>query len=126
MALSVALVALWLRHREPGEVYRQAAALLLLIAILLPVVSLTDDLQAMSNPPETEHLLRRDGPLTPSESGATHHPAAPVLLSVLHLLAGAGRMQRLGEAEERACPLQRSSGYSSASSVRPPPCLALA
>src|SRR5580698_4959161 len=34
-------------------------ALILLIFILLPAISMTDDLAAINNPAETDHLLRR-------------------------------------------------------------------
>jgi hypothetical protein len=65
-ALSLALLLAWLllkdswnddflRHR----VAVQFVALALLIIILLPVVSLTDDLQARMIPAESEHLSRR-------------------------------------------------------------------
>lgn len=38
----------------------QIAALAILIVVLLPVVSLTDDLLACTAPAEVEHLMRRD------------------------------------------------------------------
>jgi len=40
--------------------HMQVAALAVLIVILLPVVSLTDDLMACTAPAEIEHLVRRD------------------------------------------------------------------
>jgi len=38
----------------------QLAALAVLILLLLPVISVTDDLQVISNPAETDSTLRRD------------------------------------------------------------------
>jgi len=66
VVLSTALVGLWLvsRHRWGDNVPRpsgrmQIAALAILIVVLLPVVSLTDDLLACTAPAEIEHLVRR-------------------------------------------------------------------
>jgi len=65
--LSTGLIGLWLmsRHRWGDDVLRpsshmQIAALAILIVVLLPVVSLTDDLLACTAPAEIEHLMRRD------------------------------------------------------------------
>lgn len=67
LALSFLLLGFWLlrRCRWADETLRcnvgvQLVALALLIVILLPVVSLTDDLQACTMPAESEHLSRRD------------------------------------------------------------------
>lgn len=66
LALSSLLLGLWLFHRghSADESLRSRAgvqfiALALLIVVLLPVVSLTDDLQACTMPAESEHLSRR-------------------------------------------------------------------
>lgn len=66
LALSSLLLGLWLlrRNRWTDESLRsslgvQFVALALLIVVLLPVVSLTDDLQACTIPVESEHLARR-------------------------------------------------------------------
>ena len=67
VGLSVGLIGLWLlsRRRWQDDALRpashiQIAALAIVIVILLPVVSLTDDLLACTAPAEVEHLVRRD------------------------------------------------------------------
>ena len=67
VGLSIGLIGLWLLSRRrwqddalrPGS-HIQIAALAIVIVILLPVVSLTDDLLACTAPAEVEHLVRRD------------------------------------------------------------------
>jgi hypothetical protein len=66
VVLSTGLIGLWLvsRHRWGDSMPRpnghmQIAALAILIVVLLPVVSLTDDLLACTAPAEIEHLVRR-------------------------------------------------------------------
>jgi hypothetical protein len=67
VALSAALVGLWVVGRA-GEIEdsprsstrMQITALAVLLVILFPVVSLTDDLLAYTAPAEVEHLVRRD------------------------------------------------------------------
>ena len=60
--LAAALVALWLRWapREGANRRLQFVSLLMLIVILLPAVSMTDDLLAAQNPAEVDSCLRRD------------------------------------------------------------------
>lgn len=57
----------------------QLIALALLTAVLLPVISLTDDLQASSTPAETEHVGRRGDLQSPPDQS----PALPVALALL-------------------------------------------
>ena len=67
VGLSIGLIWLWLLSRRrwqddalgPGG-HMQIAALAILIIILFPVVSLTDDLLACTAPAEVEHIVRRD------------------------------------------------------------------
>jgi hypothetical protein len=58
---AVAILSYWLRYaRLVGASRRtQIVALAVLILILFPVISVTDDLQAMQNPAETDSCLRR-------------------------------------------------------------------
>jgi hypothetical protein len=58
---AVAILCIWLRCARPAGASRgtQVVALAVLILILFPVISVTDDLQAMQNPAETDSCLRR-------------------------------------------------------------------
>jgi hypothetical protein len=60
--VALALVCLWLRWAPHAGVDRrtQLVALALLILILFPVISVTDDLLAAQNPAETDSCVRRD------------------------------------------------------------------
>lgn len=60
--LAAGMLILWLRHAHTNNASRgtQVAALAMLILILFPVISVTDDLLAVQNPAETESYLRRD------------------------------------------------------------------
>ena len=58
---AVAMLCIWLRYARLAGASRrtQMVALAVLILILFPVISVTDDLQAMQNPAETDSCLRR-------------------------------------------------------------------
>lgn len=63
--VAMALVCLWLRMASQGYGGSahwgvQLVALLLLIVILFPVISVTDDLMAAQNPAETDSVQRRN------------------------------------------------------------------
>jgi hypothetical protein len=59
--LTAFMVCLWMRFapRTGASRRMQLVALAVLILILLPVISVTDDLQAAQNPAETDSLSRR-------------------------------------------------------------------
>jgi hypothetical protein len=59
---AVLFFCFWLRNsRHAGADRRtQLVALAVLVLILFPVISVTDDLQAMQNPAEADCCLRRD------------------------------------------------------------------
>ena len=61
-AVSLSLVCLWLRFgdRDGTDRRRQIVALMILLAILLPVISVSDDLMALQNATETDMYQRRD------------------------------------------------------------------
>jgi len=71
--LAVAIVRLWMSHAPVEGAHRrtQVAALFLLLLILFPVISVTDDLQAMQNPAEVESTLRR------AQAAANAHSVLP-------------------------------------------------
>ncbi|MGA7339822.1 MAG: hypothetical protein WBE72_07320 [Terracidiphilus sp.] len=60
--LAIALVSLWLRldRGAPSDRRAQLVALAVLLFILLPAISMTDDLLAAQNPAEIDSCLRRD------------------------------------------------------------------
>jgi len=59
--LAVTVVRLWMRYapRQGAGIGTQIAALAMLLVILFPVISVTDDLQAAQNPCEVETCMRR-------------------------------------------------------------------
>ena len=62
VAVAMSLVCLWFHcgDREGTDRRRQIVALAILIAILLPVISVSDDLMTMQNATETDTYQRRD------------------------------------------------------------------
>jgi hypothetical protein len=57
-------------------------ALALLILVLLPVISMTDDLAAISNPAETDHFIRRDKAPLHLYSGVATLAIVPLLIGI--------------------------------------------
>lgn len=59
---AIVVICLWLRFAPQAGASRrtQWVALAVLILILFPVISVTDDLQAVQNPAEVDSCLRRD------------------------------------------------------------------
>jgi hypothetical protein len=68
--LALASICLWARVecREGVERRRQVIALLMLIVILFPVISVSDDLWSIQNPAETDAVQRRDPLALPPHS----------------------------------------------------------
>jgi hypothetical protein len=76
------MLCLWLRFgpragpdRRPDR-HTQFIALAVLILVLLPVISVTDDLQAIQNPAEADSCLRRD------HAVSTHHSVFPAVAAL--------------------------------------------
>ncbi len=87
VAVAIMLCTMWCadlqRNRKESllpTIGIQLVALAVLVAILLPVISLTDDLQAATNPAETERVCRRSDQ-QPSPDRPLHR--VPVALAVL-------------------------------------------
>ena len=83
-ALALLIVCLWLRvgSREGIDRRRQVVAIVVLIAILFPVISVSDDLMAVQNATEQDSCQRRD------YLAASHaHPLLPfaAIVCALHL-----------------------------------------
>jgi len=60
--LTVVMAILWLRFglREGTSRRSQLVALAMLVLVLFPVISVSDDLQALQNPAEADCCVRRD------------------------------------------------------------------
>ena len=76
--LAGVMFCLWLRFRSREGVDRrgQILALAVLLLILFPVISLTDDLQAALNPAEADVSLRRD------QGSSLPHTTLPVVAAL--------------------------------------------
>ena len=122
-ALSIALSGLWLLGRTrctksspDTSVHLQITALAVLIVILFPVVSLTDDLLAYTAPAEAEHLVRRD--LHDLAAGPTGTTA--VILAALFAFphAGSAILYRTPPSMKLGTPHEKSLDILG---IRPPP-----
>lgn len=127
LALSVGLTVLWLAcHRRRGgrapviPVRAQLVALVILIVILLPVVSLTDDLQACTAPAEMEHFLRRGDPL--AAHNLSLHPIAFALTGLAVCLVLSLHPRVAPSAPEDAASYPQA-GHLISAGIRPPPFL---
>lgn len=68
--LAVASICLWARveRRKGAERRSPVIALLMLIVILFPIISVSDDLWSIQNPAETDTVQRRDQLSSPPHS----------------------------------------------------------
>jgi hypothetical protein len=73
LTLCLAILCQWRRFAPGDGASRrvQWAAVAMLIVILFPVISVTDDLEAAQNPAEVESVMRRD------HSATAHSQVAP-------------------------------------------------
>jgi hypothetical protein len=123
--VSLALCAAWFASRPgkrrdsllPGAGV-QAIAILVLTAVLLPVISLTDDLQATANPAETERVTRR-ADWQPSPGQPLHR--LPIALAPPIAPGLPVPMPADGVLIAEAPVSQRTHGFSRAYTTRPPP-----
>lgn len=125
LVLSSLLLSLWLWHRNRWRddslrsgVTVQLVALALLIVVLLPVVSLTDDLQANAMPAESEHFARR-GDLQTIADISSH--AVSLIASCLTLLSSEPPSQALAWLVFPDKNDSSSSDFFQAHGNRPPP-----
>ena len=127
MAASLLLIGskIWsMRRRGEQTEWRVLIALSVLLMLMLPVISITDDLMAANAAADVEHMLRR--PLEPIDQGP--------LLDVMELVAAASfvlyrlRQQRILETVSRTESnlVRLRLGLIRLSSVRPPPACTLA
>jgi hypothetical protein len=80
LATALLLLRLWIGQAARGsrEMRLQLLALTLLLAVLFPVISVTDDLQTVQGTVETEGCGRRDHSACAHPGDASQHAAAPV------------------------------------------------
>jgi hypothetical protein len=115
--LAAIMFCLWLRFAARAGVGSrlQFAALAVLLLILFPVISVTDDLQAAQNPAEADCLVRRDyGPIS-------HSIQAPI--AALPLLGATGVCLGLFRLAITASPRDPFFDHPEVASIqnRPPP-----
>jgi hypothetical protein len=115
---AVAILCIWLRYARLAGASRrtQMVALAVLILILFPVISVTDDLQAMQNPAETDSCLRRVHAVSSPHSifpavGALPPPALTELSFGVPYVAASGSLPAPAMNHPALAPIQN----------RPPP-----
>jgi hypothetical protein len=117
--LIVILCAQSVRRGDTEISWSAGVALCLLLVLLFPVISMTDDLQAITAPAEVEHLMRRhhDAPLL--HMGSNMLEAVALLSLFLPGIAvpaiGSIRARTRGNVTARLDSFVRAYG------VRPPP-----
>jgi hypothetical protein len=125
LTLSLGLVLFWtmIQHPSANETLRcstrmQIVALAMLIVILLPVVSLTDDLQTCTAPAEAEHLGRR---VDMHINADTCLHAASIVAAAHLAVEQALRLQTLAYLRPAMATKAPSAGYLRIAGSRPPP-----
>jgi hypothetical protein len=124
LSVSIALVFTWARAIRSGhskQNWSAFIALALLLILLLPVISMTDDLVAMDSRTELEHVVRRgEMPLLQ----LAHDTAALLdfgMLAVLFLIGFAVLFSRLSRFTLRGSARKLMDGFIRTAGVRPPP-----
>lgn len=121
LCVSAALLGRWVRAVRKGESrleWSTVVAVGLLLLLLFPVISMTDDLVAMNTPGEVEHILRRhDAPLQALSADVLFGGIALCMLSLVVFLC---RMT-ISRIRRRSFAARLLAGYVRASGVRPPP-----
>jgi hypothetical protein len=122
LSVSVLLLTWWIRSIAAGRAnvgWSAVIALGLLLVLLFPVISMTDDLVAMSAPVEVEHMLRRsEAPLMHASPIDLVHSVALVSLAVLR--AGV-QLPRSSGVEPLPASATLLADFVRAVGVRPPP-----
>lgn len=120
LAVAALIIALWLHggnEDASSTRRRQLVAIAVLLVILFPVISLSDDLLAVQSSSETDNYLRRDH-LVPSDT----HPAQPVLgIVTAAIFAGIGLGPVRIDSPGSLCILKPVSPDLSCLYNRPPP-----
>ena len=125
LVASIFLVTAWIWSIRKGYIefeWSTLIALILLIVILFPVISMTDDMVMMRAPAEIEHIMRRsEAPLAPvAMLGLLGVLAALVLIAV-----SMASPQFYSQIRSRVFGARLLDGFIRAFGVRPPPAAAL-
>lgn len=128
LSLSLSLVLIWVRavrHGDAKQNWSAFIALILLLVLLLPVISMTDDLVAMDSPMELEHVVRRS---EMPQLQLAHSQAVLDfgMLAVLLLIGFAILFSRLSRFTLRVSLSKSMDGFVRTVGVRPPPVVAFA
>jgi hypothetical protein len=126
VATSVFLVIAWIWSIREGHTqfaWTTLIALVVLIVILFPAISMTDDLIAMSAPAEGEHMIRRsEAPLVPVAVLGLLGALAAIMMVVLNMTAPSFYFR----IRTRVFAAILLAGFIRAFGVRPPPVYLLA
>ncbi len=121
LCVSVALLGRWMRAVRRGESkldWSTVVAVGLLLLLLFPVISMTDDLVSMNTPGEVEHILRRhDAPFLALAADLLYGSLA---LGTLLLVVTLCRMT-ITRIRRRSFAARLLAGFVRATGVRPPP-----
>lgn len=119
LTLAIVMVLAWIRtdgqtgHSRSGQI----VAIALLVAILFPVISVTDDLMAAQNPAETDTCLRRDH-LLPFNA---HTPLPVVALPAIPAFTGISLGPSRYISPQNLAPLSADLPALASIQNRPPP-----
>jgi heme A synthase len=127
LSVSLLLAITWMRSerrtRKRFE-WSTVIALLLLLMLLFPVISITDDLVAINMASEIEHTMRRyEAPPSQMTSIAILYA---MLLMAMVMIGIASFGTRFTRVRPSAFAAKLLAGFVRASGVRPPPSAALA
>jgi hypothetical protein len=129
LSVSLALILNWIRAVRRGDTkltWGAVIALSLLLILLLPVISMTDDLGAIERPSEVEHVVRRSEMPLLQLTQDTAALLDSILLTTLLFIGFAILFARLSRFTLRFSPRVRMDGFLRVAGVRPPPTAALA
>jgi hypothetical protein len=123
-SVSLLLIVLWTREVRQGHTrlaWSTFVALALLLVLLFPVISMTDDLVTMAAPFEDDHSVRRGtiALLHPDQVAATS--VDTVAFAALLLLGVAFLATRLSRLVPSSYSKTQLTGFSRSLAVRPPP-----
>jgi hypothetical protein len=120
---SVVLCAMSFRKGHTKLTWSTTVALCLLLVVLFPVISITDDLQAMTATAEIEHVLRRahDAPSLPMGGGVM---GVAVLFSLALIVITLPNLRSI-RVRTHGYPATLLTGFVRAIGVRPPPAAGL-